>query len=231
MRRAALVTGGNRGIGLETCRALAAQGLEVVLTARDKRLGEQAVAELTRSGVKGVRFEWMDVANDASVLDCSQRLADAGIDIDVLVNNAGNYPAGSLLEAKGVVALEEALKINLWGACWCCQEFVPDMVERGYGRVVNVSSGYGSFGEGLEGPPAYSISKAALNALTVKLAQEVRGDVKVNSVCPGWVRTRMGGAGADLAPEDAVGTIVWLATLPKDGPNGGFFRDRLPLPW
>jgi NAD(P)-dependent dehydrogenase (short-subunit alcohol dehydrogenase family) len=231
MPRSALVTGGNRGIGLETCRALAAKGLSVVLTARDRRRGEDAVAELVRAGVKDVRFEWMDVANETSVLDCAERLADARIDIDVLVNNAGVYPEGAVLEPKGLVAMEEAFLANFWGAFWCCREFVPRMVERGYGRVVNVSSGYGSFGEGLDGPPAYCISKAALNALTVKLAQEVKGDVKVNAACPGWVRTRMGGPGAELAPEKAVGTIVWLAMLPKRGPNGGFFRDREPVPW
>jgi len=231
MRRTALVTGANRGIGLETCRALTAKGLSVILTARDRKLGEQAVAELARAGVTGVRFEQMDVSNDASVLDCAQRLAAEGIEVDVLVNNAGVYPAGGLLEPEGRVAMEQALLVNFWGAFRSCQEFVPGMVERGYGRVVNVTSGYGSFAEGLEGPPAYSISKAALNALTVKLAREVTGDVKVNCVCPGWVRTRMGGTGADLAPEEAVDTIVWLATLPKDGPSGGFFRDRAPVPW
>ena len=105
------------------------------------------------------------------------------------------------------------------------------MLRSGYGRIVNVSSGSGSFGEGLEGPAPYCVSKVALNALTVKLAQELRGDVKVNALCPGWVRTRMGGEGADLAVEDSVETILWLATLPADGPNGGFFRDREPIPW
>jgi NAD(P)-dependent dehydrogenase (short-subunit alcohol dehydrogenase family) len=97
--------------------------------------------------------------------------------------------------------------------------------------VVNVSSGDGSFREGLEGPAAYSVSKAALNALTVKLATEVRGDVKVNAVCPGWVRTRMGGAGARRSVEKGAETVVWLATLPAHGPNGGFFRDRKRIPW
>lgn len=227
----ALVTGANRGIGLETCRALAAQGFPVVLTARDRRLGELAVAELALEEPAVARFELLDVADEASVLDCAHRLEDAGVEIDVLVNNAGVYPEGKLLEPEGAVAMEEALRANFWGAFRCCQQFVPGMVERGYGRVVNVSSGYGSFGEGLEGPAAYCVSKAALNALTVKLAREVKGDVKVNAVCPGWVRTRMGGSGADIAPEDAVHTIVWLATLPHDGPNGGFFRDRAPVPW
>ncbi|HEX5136375.1 MAG TPA: SDR family NAD(P)-dependent oxidoreductase [Planctomycetota bacterium] len=229
--RTALVTGANRGIGLETARALAASGLSVVVTARDRRGGEQAAAEIAFDEPVVVRFELLDVGNEASVLDCAHRLADAGIEIDVLVNNAGVYPEGKLLTPEGRVAMEGALLTNFWGALWCAQEFVPGMVERGYGRVVNVSSGYGSFGEGLEGPAAYCVSKAALNALTVKLAREVEGDVKVNAVCPGWVRTRMGGPGADIAPEDAVDTIVWLATLPPDGPNGGFFRDREPVPW
>jgi NAD(P)-dependent dehydrogenase (short-subunit alcohol dehydrogenase family) len=229
--RTAIVTGANRGIGLETCRALAAKGLSVVLTARDRRLGEQAVAELAIAEPAVVRFELLDVSDEASVLDCAHRLEDAGFEIDVLVNNAGVYPEGKLLEPEGAVAMEDALLANFWGALWCCQQFVPGMVERGYGRVVNVSSGYGSFGEGLEGPAAYCVSKTALNALTVKLAREVTGDVKVNAVCPGWVRTRMGGPGADIAPEDAVDTIAWLATLPHDGPNGGFFRDRQPVAW
>jgi NAD(P)-dependent dehydrogenase (short-subunit alcohol dehydrogenase family) len=105
------------------------------------------------------------------------------------------------------------------------------MVKRGYGRVVNVSSGYGAFAEGLEGPAPYSVAKAALNALTMKLAREVKGDVKVNAACPGWVRTRMGGPQANSSPEEGADTIVWLATLPARGPNGGFFRRRKQIPW
>ena len=120
--------------------------------------------------------------------------------------------------------------MNRIGSIRTCQAFVPGMLERGYGRVVNVSSGGGSFGEGI-GPMAYGASKAALNALTVKIAEAVRGDVKANAMCPGWVRTDMGGSGAPRSPEQAADTLVWLATLPPDGPNGGFFRDRHPIPW
>jgi NAD(P)-dependent dehydrogenase (short-subunit alcohol dehydrogenase family) len=105
------------------------------------------------------------------------------------------------------------------------------MLERGYGRIVNVSSGWGSFAEGLEGPASYSVTKAALNALTVSLARTLRGDVKVNSCCPGWVRTRMGGREADLSPAEGADTIVWLATLPPEGPSGGFFRARQRIAW
>jgi len=236
MHRTALVTGGNRGIGFEACRALGQAGLTVVLAARDPALGRRAVAELARAGVGGVRFEQLDVGDDDSVRACASRLHGAGVRVDVLVNNAGVYPSAGVLDldpAAARAAMEQALTVNFWGAFRCCQAFVPGMIKRRYGRVVNVSSGYGSFGEGLEGPAAYCVSKAALNALTVKLARAVPAgaDVKVNAVCPGWVRTRMGGLDADLDPAEAVDTIVWLATLPAGGPSGGFFRDREPVPW
>jgi NAD(P)-dependent dehydrogenase (short-subunit alcohol dehydrogenase family) len=97
--------------------------------------------------------------------------------------------------------------------------------------MVNVSSGWGSFAEGLEGPASYAVSKAALNALTVSLARALRGDVTVNACCPGWVRTRMGGAEAELSPEQGADTIVWLATLPAGGPSGSFFRARKRIAW
>ncbi len=228
MNRTALVTGGNRGIGFEACRQLAGAGLRVVLTARDPGKGEEAAKALRDEGLP-VSFEQIDVADGGSVEACAQRLSDAGTGIDVLVNNAGVYPT------EGVFSVEEetfrrALDINTLGPFRTCRTFVPEMVRRGYGRVVNVSSGGGSFGEGI-GPVAYGASKAALNALTVKVAEAVRGDVKANAMCPGWVRTDMGGAGAPRSPEQAAETLVWLATLPADGPNGGFFRDRRPIPW
>jgi NAD(P)-dependent dehydrogenase (short-subunit alcohol dehydrogenase family) len=226
--RTALVTGGNRGIGFEACRQLARAGLRVVLTARDVVKGEEAAQALRDEGLE-VLFEQLDVTDGGSVEACARRLPEAGTDIDVLVNNAGVYPT------EGIFQVDEetfrgALEINTLGPFRTCRAFVPAMVRRGYGRVVNVSSGGGSFGEGI-GPVAYGASKAALNALTVKVAEAARGDVKANAMCPGWVRTDMGGAGAPRSPEQAADTLVWLATLPPDGPNGGFFRDRRPIPW
>jgi len=228
LERTALVTGGNRGIGLEACRQLAKSGLRVVLTARDAVRGEEAAKTLRDENLE-VLFEQLDVADGGSVEACARRLSEGGTVIDVLVNNAGVYPT------EGVFSVDEetfgrALNINTLGPFRTCRAFVPAMVRRGYGRVVNVSSGGGSFGEGI-GPVAYGASKAALNALTVKVAEAVRGDVKANAMCPGWVRTDMGGAGAPRSPEQAVDTLLWLATLPPDGPNGGFFRDRRPIPW
>jgi NAD(P)-dependent dehydrogenase (short-subunit alcohol dehydrogenase family) len=230
MLRTALVTGGNRGIGLEVCRELAQAGIRVVLTARDKELGRRAIADLGQAGLE-VRLEQLDLASDRSVLACAGRLAEAGIHIDILINNGAIYPAGDAL-AVADSTLREAVEINFVGAWRTCRAFVPAMMRAGYGRVVNVSSGYGSFNEGLEGPAAYSVTKAALNALTLKLAHAVDGRrIKVNAVCPGWVRTRMGGTGARLSVEQGADTVVWLATLPGNGPTGKFFRQRRRIGW
>jgi NAD(P)-dependent dehydrogenase (short-subunit alcohol dehydrogenase family) len=226
--RTALVTGGNRGIGFEACRQLAGAGMNVVLAAREPERGEQAAQELRDEGLD-VAYARLDVADSHSVEDCARRLADAGTEVDALVNNAGVYPTEGVFSVSEET-FEMALEVNTLGPFRTCQAFVPMMFQRGYGRVVNISSGGGSFGEGL-GPAAYAVSKAALNALTVKVAQAVRGDVKVNAMCPGWVRTDMGGSGAPRSTEEAADTLVWLATPSKGGPNGGFFRDRKPIPW
>jgi NAD(P)-dependent dehydrogenase (short-subunit alcohol dehydrogenase family) len=228
-RLTALVTGAATGIGLETCRALARLGYLVVLTARRASEARRAALEL-RGQSLDVRAETLDVSQEGAAAACAERLRAAGIHVDVLVNNAAIYPPGALLKTSPET-LRETCATNLFGAVWTCQAFVPAMIRDGYGRVVNVSSGSGSFAEGLDGPAAYSLSKAALNALTLKLASEVRGDVKVNSVCPGWVRTKMGGANATRSVEEGADTIVWLATLPARGPSGGFFRDRKQIPW
>lgn len=228
MDHTALVTGANRGIGLEACRQLARSGLRVVLTARDPDRGADTAEALRNEGLD-VSFEELDVTDGGSVEACARRLSDAGIEVDVLVNNAGVYPTEGVFSISEET-FERALEINTVGPFRTCRTFVPAMVRRGYGRVVNVSSGGGSFGEGI-GPVAYGASKAAQNALTVKVAEAVRGDVKVNAMCPGWVRTEMGGSGAPRSLVQAADTLVWLATLPTDGPNGGFFRDRKPIPW
>ncbi len=229
MIRTALVTGANRGIGLETCRALADLGLCVILTARDPKLGEEAAAGL-RTNSRDIHFEILDVASESSLYDCVARLAQAKMQIDVLVNNAAVYPPDKLLKASAGL-LHSTLEANFIGAIRTCRAFLPAMIERRYGRVVNVSSGYGSFADGLSGPALYSLTKASINALTLVLSHELKGDVKINSACPGWVKTRMGGAGATRSVEQGADTIVWLATLPADGPSGGFFRSRKPIAW
>jgi NAD(P)-dependent dehydrogenase (short-subunit alcohol dehydrogenase family) len=148
----------------------------------------------------------------------------------MLVNNAGVLEPGSLVEMDDE-KLAYSLQVNFLAPLQLIRELVPGMSTRGYGRIVNVSSGWGSFAEGLSGPAAYSISKAALNALTLSLAKDVPQNLKLNSMCPGWVRTRMGGEAAPRTPEEAADTAIWLATLPDDGPTGGFYRDRKLIAW
>lgn len=229
MERTAVVTGGNRGIGFEVCRQLGRRGFLVVLTARDGGLGAEAAMELAREGL-GVRAEQMDVGDEASVAACAARLRADGVHVDTLINNAGVYAEGDVLDASSA-EWRDALAINTLGPVWTIRAFGPAMQERGFGRIVNVSSGCGSFGEGLECTAPYAVSKAALNAVTVRAAREFTGDIKVNTLCPGWVKTRMGGENAERTPAEGADTIVWLATLPADGPTGGYFRDREPIPW
>jgi NAD(P)-dependent dehydrogenase (short-subunit alcohol dehydrogenase family) len=230
-QRTALVTGGNRGIGFAVCRALGQQGLAIVLSARDEAEGRRAEAELGGEGLD-VAYYPLDVADPTSIARCRDLLAKDGVTVDVLVNNAGVYTAG---DAVTVTAerIDEAWAVNARGPWLVCQAFVSGMRERGYGRIVNISSGSGSFAEGLDpGYAAYAVAKAALNAFTVCLARTLDGeDIKINAMCPGWVRTRMGGTSAPRTPEEAADTAVWLATLPKDGPSGAFFRDRQLIIW
>jgi len=174
VRRTALVTGANRGIGFEVCRQLGRRGLRIVLAGRDAAAVAETAAGLRLEGLEVIEA-LLDVRREGAADSLAARLRGAGVHVDVLVNNAGIYPPGTLLETPAET-FREVMETNFMGAVWTCRAFMPAMLEAGYGRVVNVSSGYGSFGEGLEGPAAYSLSKAALNALTVKLASEARGD-------------------------------------------------------
>jgi NAD(P)-dependent dehydrogenase (short-subunit alcohol dehydrogenase family) len=150
--------------------------------------------------------------------------------IDILVNNAAVMQEGSGLEI-GPGEFRHSIEVNAISPFALIHVLGAGMRDRGWGRVVNVSSDWGSFAEGLAGPIAYSVSKATLDALTVSFARTLGSTVKVNACCPGWVRTRMGGEAATRSPEEGADTPIWLATLPDDGPTGGFFRDRKPMEW
>ena|SRR5436190_14071338 len=230
--RVALVTGANRGIGLEVCRQLAAQRLRVVLTGRDAKRARDAAGELARAGLD-VSAAVLDVDDAGSIAALKKHVDAAFGTVDVLINNA----AVLVGEDRSVFTtrlddVRSTLETNVVGALAMCQAFVPDMIRRKYGRIVNVSSTAGQLSSMGTYAPAYSISKAALNAVTRQIAAAARDSgVLVNSACPGWVRTRMGGSGAPRSVEQGADTIVWLATLPANGPTGGFFSDRRPIDW
>lgn len=230
--RIALVTGGNRGIGYEVCRQLGGLGMQVILTARDRLRGAQAAEALRGAGLQ-VDFLPLNVTSEAAVAALHDQVSDRYGRLDVLVNNAGVYldEGVSVLDVP-IEQFRLTMDTNFYGPLYLCRAFVPLMRRTGYGRVVNVSSGYGSMADMGGRVASYRISKLALNALTRIIAAEVRGsDIKVNAVCPGWVRTEMGGRSAPRSVEQGAETIVWLATLPADGPTGGFFQDKQPIPW
>jgi NAD(P)-dependent dehydrogenase (short-subunit alcohol dehydrogenase family) len=221
----ALVTGANRGIGLEVCRQLARLGFTVLLGARAAARGARASRQLGGGPISSIV---LDVADDESV-----RAAAAGIErLDVLVNNAAIlYDTWQRGIDADLDQVHEALETNLLGAWRVTQAVLPLLRESPAGRIVNVSSGAGALHDMGGGTPAYRTSKAALNALTRILAAELRGDgILVNAVCPGWVATDMGGAGGRPVADGAAG-VVWAATLPEDGPTSGFFRDGRPIAW
>lgn len=230
--RIAVVTGGNRGIGYEVCRQLAGKGLHVIMTSRDPKKGITARDRLRSEGVE-TEFHVLDVNSNASVTEFFHILNDHHGRIDVLINNAAtHYDSNQHASDARMTVILEAIDTNLLGPWRTCQEAIPMMRQQKYGRIVNVSSGAGSLSEMKGGTPAYSVTKAALNVLTIKLASELDGTgILVNSVCPGWVKTDMGGPHAPRSVEEGAKGIVWAATLGDDGPTGGFFRDGKKIAW
>ncbi len=227
--RVALVSGGNRGIGLEVCRRLAEEGLTVILGSRDEERGREAAAGL--AGEVAVRQ--LDVADAGSVERLAASIENDFGRLDVLVNNAAisNDDGQSGAEAD-LDRVREALEANLFGAWRLCEAAIPHMRRERYGRIVNVSTGLAALEDMGGGSPGYRISKTSLNALTRILASELRGSgILVNAVNPGWVQTDMGGQNANRTVEEGADGVVWAATLPNNGPTGGFFRDRRYVAW
>lgn len=222
----ALVTGANKGIGKEVARQLAQKGMHVILTARDAKKGQSAVKELA---LPNIVFHQLDVTDEKSMQTLYKFIEKTYGRLDVLISNAGvllDFSKSSLNVP--INTLRETLETNVYGPLRLAQLFIPLMNKNTYGRIVNISSEYGQLSS-MEGDycPAYKISKAALNAVTRVLAyHKDTTNLLINSVCPGWVRTDMGGANAELPVEKGAETIVWLATLPDNGPSGKFFQDK-----
>jgi NAD(P)-dependent dehydrogenase (short-subunit alcohol dehydrogenase family) len=227
--RIVLVSGGNRGIGLEVCRQLAERGYTVVMGSRDEEKGR-----VTTEGLEwNVIPQQLDVADAGSVDRLAAFIEEEFGRLDTLVNNAGiSNDEGQRGVDADLDRVKESLEANLFGAWRLCEIAIPLMRRNDYGRIVNVSTGLAALEDMGGGSPGYRVSKTALNALTRILASELRGNgILVNAVNPGWVQTDMGGYGATRSVEEGAEALVWAATLPNSGPTGGFFQDRRPVPW
>ena len=239
-KRVALVTGANRGIGYAISRQLVEQNITVILGSRDPSSGAAACSRLQAAGLDA-HFELLDVTDEKSIKAAIESIQAQFGRLDILVNNAGIMIDGGL-DTRSVdqEIMQQTFKTNVMGPLLLCQNCISLMKTNSYGRIVNMSSTLGSLTEIADSNsgfaevrvPAYRLSKAALNCITTLLATEVSEDnILINSACPGWVKTDMGGDQAPLTPEQGADTPVWLATLPDGGPTGGFYRERNLIPW
>ena len=231
-QRIALVTGGNRGIGLEVSRQLAGLGIKVILGSRDAARGVAAAGELAAAGLP-VEARQLDVSSAKSISECMSWVRRDVGRLDILVNNAGiMIEEGDADPLEELEMIRETMQTNVYGPFLLTRLAIPIMKSRRYGRIVNLSSSMGSLTEMGAGYIAYRLSKGGINVVTRVIAAETEGmGILVNSVDPGWVRTAMGGQGATRSVEKGAETVVWLATLPDNGPTGSFFRDRKPIAW
>jgi NAD(P)-dependent dehydrogenase (short-subunit alcohol dehydrogenase family) len=229
MRQTVLITGANRGIGLQTAKELAGRGFRVFVGTRDQRAGAAAVTSVGNNAEVLV----VDVADSKSIAAAARTLAEKTDRLDALINNAGIYPD------RGVSILDVTrdrmvgtFQTNTFGPIELTQACLPLLRKSSAARVINVSSGYGQLDGLSPGVPSYCLSKLAINGVTIMMAQALRADrIAVNSVCPGWVRTDMGGADADRSVEEGADTIAWLASEAPATLTGKFFRDRAEIPW
>ena len=226
--KTALVTGANRGIGYEVCKELGELGFHIFLTARISKKGMEAVEKLKKENIEA-EFIQMDVADEGSIKSAAAEFGKRAINLDVLINNAAILE-DSEIENMLTKELWNVLNTNSIGAFIVIREFLPFM-DKG-SRIINVSSGAGALHDMGSYAPAYSISKATLNAITKQFAASLRRKkISVNSVCPGWVRTDMGGWSAPRSVKKGAATIVWLATDAPQNETGLFWRDKKVIEW
>jgi len=233
-KKVALVTGGNKGIGYAVCRELAKKGCTVILTGRDDGRVQAAVKKLRRSKLDVVGLA-LDVTDPVSVAFAEKFVRREYGRLQILINNAGVFldqPHRKTVESVDMETIRATMEANFYGVLRLTQTFLPLMREQQYGRIVNVSSGLGQLHESGPYNVGYRISKTALNSLTRLTAVENdEAGIRCNAVSPGWIKTDMGGYDADRTPKKGAETIVWLALLGNDCPNGGFFRDKKEIPW
>ncbi|TRZ39461.1 SDR family NAD(P)-dependent oxidoreductase [Niallia circulans] len=228
----ALVTGGNRGIGYELVKQLASKNFKVIFTCRDHKTGHEITESLNKSDLNAT-YLVLDLNNQDSIHQAAITVKEQYGRLDVLINNAGIYlDDNKRLVDMEPLTLEKTLETNFFGVYHVIRSFLPLMEKQGYGRIINVSSEYGEMSQmSYPGIGAYKLSKFALNGLTQLLASEVKGNIKINAVDPGWVSTDMGGPTAPTTPQQAAESFIWLASIGSDGPNGKFFRGRTQIDW
>ncbi len=224
-----LVTGANKGIGLEICRQLGTLGFHVILSARHEKKGTDAANELRKKGFK-VDFLKMDVSLEKSIAEAFIEFKKLKIKLDVIINNAGILLDKTDILKLNTDLLEKTIYTNTFGTFWVTKTFLPSL--NNGGRIINISSGLGSLNEMSDYAPAYSISKAAMNAITKQFSFALQSkQIAVNSVSPGWVRTDMGGVNASRSVTEGADTAVWLASEANIKLTGKFFRDRKEISW